>query len=340
MRLLRTFLSPVIAVSLLVSSAPVLAADSSSFRDVKPGDFGFEAVEYLKMKGVLAGYGDGTFRPDKQVNRAEAIKIIAAPFMTETEQKKIGKSVYDDVKDGDWYVPYVEWSRQQLRILDGPPKTTAFHPLRSVTKAEFLKMMLLANGVDSNAYSEIKLPLASDVADATQWFYPFYRYAVSTAVTAPAKNGTLGPSRELTRVDVAVLLYRYLRFKDGNSTQVLLDNAQAEIVNVLNALDKTDVKEAEYASARALIAARGALTSAPNEGVVKSSVKLAEGFRSLVRAYRAGIDGKFDDVIKLSGDAWYLGSLAKKMSPETPNSATQLQALAKSLADSARARKK
>lgn len=332
--------SAALAVVLFTTSTgTVVAATSGSFSDVKPGDFGFEAVEYLKEKGILNGYDDGTFQPAKKVNRAEAIKIIAEPFMTDTEQKKIGKSVYTDVNDGDWYVPYVEWARQQLRILDGPPKTTLFHGTRPVTKAEFLKLMFLAYDVDPNSYSEIQLPLASDVTDTTAWYYPFFRYAVSTAVTTPAANGTYGAARELTRIDVAALMYRFFLYREGKTAQQLVNNAQADIVNVLNALEKSDIKEAEYASARALIGARGALTSAPDEGGVKSTVKLAEGFRALVRAYRAGLDNKFDDVIKLSGDAWYLGSQAKKLSPELPHSATQLQGYAQSLADSARARK-
>src|SRR5205823_1498576 len=36
---------------------------SISFSDVHPGDYFYEAVQYLACHGIVSGYADGTFRP-------------------------------------------------------------------------------------------------------------------------------------------------------------------------------------------------------------------------------------------------------------------------------------
>jgi hypothetical protein len=225
-------------------------------------------------------------------------------------------------------------------MIDGPEKSSSFHPDRAVTKAELLKLMVLANKIDPKMFDDVKLPLSSDAGDPKQWYYPYLRYAISASMTMGGKSGLFGPARPLTRGDVAVLLHRFLEYKAGNRTQDLLDEAQIEMANVLDALGKSDATEAEYASARALLAARGAHESKPDEPIVRAAVKTAEAFRALVRAYRAGINQDFKTVVKLAGDAWFLADQAKKLSPATTEIATQLQTYAKNFADSARAQMK
>ena len=55
------------------------AESPQSFSDVPPDHDAYEAVEFLKTQNIIGGYPDGTFKPDRTVNRAEAAKIIAAP---------------------------------------------------------------------------------------------------------------------------------------------------------------------------------------------------------------------------------------------------------------------
>lgn len=326
------------SLALAVHGAPVFAQEPVSFQDVSRTHAAFEAVEYLKQKGVISGYADGTFRPANQVNRAEAVKILVAPLVNAQQLGQFETTSYQDISEGAWYASYVEVARQSLRIVDGPPATTLFHGDRPVKKAEFLKMLLLAHKVDPHSYDEIKLPLSQDVTNTDEWFYPYLRYAVSSSMTMVTANGLFSPGRELTRADVALLLHRYLLYKEGRRTQVLLSEAEKEIQNVLASLDKNDIAQAEYASARALLAARGALAS-KTEPVTRGAVKTTEAFRALVRAYRQGISGDLDAVISLSSDAWNLAAKAKEFDPSLSATTTRIQKMANNLADSARALK-
>lgn len=327
------FVAGVISLQALVPLAS--AQDVKSFKDIQPGDFGYEAIVSLVDKGIFAGYPDGTFRPQQKVSRSEALKIITAGLMTAEERAAKPRSDFNDVQNDAWFLPYLAWASAK-GIVDPPSKTPSFKPSNSVLRLEFLKMLFKAYNVNTNAFGEVTLPLSSDVTDAKQWYYPYMRYALSSGVSVAPQTGLLTPNRELTRTDAAVLLYRFFQYRDGNGTQTLLDQTQVEIATTLDALEKNDLKRAEYASVRALLTARGAHESKPDQSATKVAVKTAEAIRALVRAYRAGIENKIDDVIKLSQDAWFIADQARKISPSASTIAAQIQEYAKTFAASAR----
>jgi len=326
-------------IALTLIALPVIAsAQDASFSDVSAKHPAFPAVEFLKKEGILQGYPDGTFRPDVTVNRAEAVKIIAAPLLEKAILDQYTSSVYGDVQPGSWFKGYVEAARQTLGILDGPPKATMFYGERPVNKAEFLKMLLLANKIDPvSAFSEITMPLSSDVADSSQWYYPYMRYAIASSMTMVETDGTLQPGKQLTRGEVSLLLFRLMMYRQNRRTQALLTEAESEILNILQMLETGNSTQAEFSSTRALLAARGALMSNPNEPLVKGAVKITEGFGLLVRAYKSGLSSDLQSVIDQAGDAWQLAEKAKGFAASLEPLASQMQGIAKNMADEARA---
>ncbi len=320
-----------------VAIAPALAKGSAKgvFSDVPPGDPTYDAIVYLKGRQILDGYADGTFRPEKNVNRAEALKIIATAVLNDKAPLK-GVSGFDDVPPDAWFAPYVAWAQKQNGIISAPAKAASFHPNRNVTKAEFIKMFLASRKIDPDAFGDIHVALANDVKDPTQWYYPYLRYAVATSMTSVHANGLYEPDRQLTRSDVALLMYRYFRYKDGKRTQALLTETKKDMENVVDMLSKNKVTDASYASVRAVLMARGAHEIAADQTVVKVAVKTSEGYHSLVLAYQAGLKGDLQDVVKLSKDAWTSGQEAKQLSPDAATLATQLQKYAASFAAEAR----
>ncbi len=324
---------------LLVTLGPTASAQSTplSFSDVPPSHQAHDAVHYLAAQNVLKGYSDGTFRPDQRVTRAEAIKIIvsavSSPDRTFTPNTT---SLYTDVPVGVWYEPYVTAAQKELGIIDGPPKSTWFRGENNVTKAEFLKMFLLGKKIDPLAYDEIKLPLSSDVTDATAWYYPYLRFAITASMIMVQSDGTLNPAQELTRGQVALILHRYFMYNDGRRTQSLLSAAESDLINVLQMLDEKSIDQAGYASARALLAVRGANTKNPEAPLVQGAVKITQAFRSLVRGYIAGSMGNFDEAVTLSKEAWTLADQARSKSADLGALAEQVQVIASNMAETAR----
>lgn len=73
-------------------------SDNSNFDDIAPSAWYHDAVVSLCDKGIMSGYGDNTFKPDKNITRAELAEILS-------------KFVYDgntkltaiDIDNGAWY---------------------------------------------------------------------------------------------------------------------------------------------------------------------------------------------------------------------------------------------
>lgn len=317
----------------LLIAVPALA---QSFQDVPADHPVYAAAEYLKTQGIIAGYPDGTFQPDRSVNRAEAVKLIVSPLIDAQALAQVTATSFTDIAAGTWFLSYVETARLN-GILDGPPKRTTFNGGNPVLKAEFIKMLGIAYKTKpTETLSEIRLPIASDVANPDQWFYPYMRYAIASSMTMVGSDGKLHPDRPLTRGDCALILHRFLMYRQGRRTQALLSEAENEIIIILEALEGNDIESAEYASARALLAARGAHLSKPDEPIVQGALKLSEAFRALVRSHRAGLHEDYQQVTKLSGDAWNLAARVKELAPNLAEISDQVQKIAKIMADSAR----
>ena len=86
-------------------------ATESSFTDVS--GWAVRHVEALVQKGILSGYKDGTFQPDKNIVRSEAVTVVAhaAGFDAESEATaaalKTAENPFSDVPATSWAYPYI-----------------------------------------------------------------------------------------------------------------------------------------------------------------------------------------------------------------------------------------
>lgn len=326
-------------VLLVWVSIPGVCYGQQTFSDVPFGHPAHQAAEFLKANDIVSGYDDGTFQPDKPVNRAEALKLIIAPLIEQEKLNSVKTTVYEDIPEGTWYLAYVEAGRTN-GIIDGPPKKTRFNGGDPVIKAEFLKMVQIAHGADpAAAYSEIRLPIASDVSDTSAWFYPYMRYALSASMTQVSPQGELQPGKQLTRGETAILLHRLIMYNSGRRARALVSTVGDELNNVRRMLGENNLTQAQYASARALIAARGLHAKVPDDTEAQGAVKAAESFRAVVRAITAQKAGDHDETIRLAGEAWQLSTRAAELSENLLTFKEEIQAYAKAMADASRTAK-
>ncbi len=317
-----------IAISVLTALPLVVSA---AFSDVPQTSALFPATEHLKSQGIIQDAV--TFNPDGLLTRAQAAKVLVAPLVSAEELAKITTSQFSDVPAGQWFTSYVEAARV-IGLVDSAP---SFNPNAPVTKAAFLKMILKSKKLDyTSAFSDLKQPLSSDVPSTADWFHPIMRFALASSMTAVSQEGLLNPHQEITRGQMALLYYRLDMYIAGRRTQALLSQAETDIGNVLQMLEAKDMQQAEWASARAVIASRGALASKPNEPIVKGAMKISEGFQALVIGYRAGTEGNLDLAIAASKEAYASADKAKAFSPGLATIAAQMQTIAKNMADEAR----
>ena len=129
-RLGAALLTAVLALSALV--LPAGAAETTGFSDVQDRTTAL-AAETLRLMGVLDGYGDGTFRPDRQLTRAQFCKMAAYAMGAEDELGLYSTvTVFPDVKPSHWAAGYINMAAKGKDIIAGYPDGK-FYPDRTVT---------------------------------------------------------------------------------------------------------------------------------------------------------------------------------------------------------------
>ena len=131
------------AVSLLVSllAVPVGAASVTKFSDVSDS-YTATAIETLRLMGVLDGYGDGTFRPDTVLNRAQFCKMAVYAMDGSGELGRYSTvTIFPDVKPSHWAASYINLASKGKAIILGFADGY-FRPDSKVTYAQAVTILL------------------------------------------------------------------------------------------------------------------------------------------------------------------------------------------------------
>ncbi len=316
-----------LTITFMISIFPA-TTHAAAFSDVPERHPSFTAIDDLRIRGIIHGYPNGTYKPSNPVNRAEALKLIVAPISFDEHIASFEQSSYEDVPNTVWFFPYVERAFQIFGIIDGPPKTEKFYPERTVNHVEFLKMLLIAHGASTNDFDNVKLPLSNDVINPDGWYYKYLRFGITASMLKIDEEFKLDPGKELTRADVAEIIYALLQYKENERTQILIDRTEVEMLNVLQNINK-DLEEALYSSARAMLMAYGAHRNRPDDPLLKGLVKMSEGFRSLVVAEEEERAGEWEQVESSAQNAWNLAEEAEELHSNFRSIAGELRRLAR-----------
>ena len=161
---------------------------------------GIAAAE-LYRRAVIGGYSDGGFKGDKLVNRAEGAKfLLLARFGVVKDVQ--GNGGFPDVLDDQWYGKYVVTAANK-GIIEGYPNGL-FKPGNQIKTAEFLKMLTKTFDIEEG------LPNNYQDVPAGSWFETYAGVAARYGLF-PGRDVYLDPGKDLTRDDVAVAIYMYLR---------------------------------------------------------------------------------------------------------------------------------
>lgn len=160
-------------------------------------------VSNLMGKGILAGYADGTFRPESPLTRAEFAKIISLAFSF--EPKRSDSPLFTDIPNGFWALPFIErlWKAQ---IIEGFPDNT-FRPQEPVKRAELAAM--LTRVINWPLVASSFPPTFTDL-DSRHWGFRYIETGTWQGAWDGYPNGSFQPDRYASRAEVAALIVRLL----------------------------------------------------------------------------------------------------------------------------------
>ena len=116
-------------------------ASALSFSDVKPSSNYYDAVADLVDSGIIAGFPDGSFRPDNPVTRAQLAVMLVNANRIRTSS---ADSYFPDVSESHWAYEFIA-AAVSAGFITGYPDGT-FKPDRNVSCDEALTMIVASLG--------------------------------------------------------------------------------------------------------------------------------------------------------------------------------------------------
>ena len=201
MKKLSKLLAALVALTMLFGMVSI--PNAAAFSDVNSENQYYDAITILSAFGIINGYEDGTFGPDKDVTRAEfATMLMRAMASAGIGSTDAAGTPFTDIS-GHWGISDIR-TAYDLGIINGMTPTT-FEPNSNVTYEQALKMIVCALNYGGQADS---------IYDATKvsnpnlpWYYGYMQVARNLGLTdnVPVVNGQ--PAK---RAHIAQMIYNAL----------------------------------------------------------------------------------------------------------------------------------
>lgn len=200
----------------LVCAATVLAVCATAagplpLKDVED-HWARTQIEELVSRGIIAGYPDGTFRPEELITRMEFVKIIATARGLPPYQR--AKASFADVSPAHWGFGYIE-AAISAGILDVREYGPNFGPGVDVTRQEMAVLIVRAMGLEGEAAARGGTALEfGDQGDVPAWARGYIALASARGVITGYPDKSFGPKRPARRAEAAAMVWRMLQKLD------------------------------------------------------------------------------------------------------------------------------
>ncbi|MDO4515559.1 MAG: S-layer homology domain-containing protein [Bacillota bacterium] len=222
MRNFKKLLSLVLCMAVMLSVMVVGAG--AAFKDQEK-IVNTEAVDMCSALNIINGYEDGSFKPEGNITRAEACKMICIA-LNGGKEPVLGTNAtasFTDIK-GHWAEGYIEYCYSEGIVAGvGGGK---FDPAGNVTGSQFAKMLLTALGFSADHEKFV----------GSAW-------EVNVNVKATQKGlyedlETMDPSVALTRDNAAQMVWNALQAAEVEYTYTLVTDANGNLTSQVAVKDK------------------------------------------------------------------------------------------------------
>ena len=178
------------------------------FADMQ-GHWSEGAATVLFLAGVLHGYPEGDFRPERTVSRAEFFKMVVVGSGLKPEETD--RTTFGDVPVGHWAHGYVERA-VSAGILVPSDYGSRLRSDTPITRREVAIALVRARGLESEAERlwGAQLPY-TDTASQPDWAKGYLAVAHREGLMQGNPDGTFAPARPLKRGEAAATVCRLAR---------------------------------------------------------------------------------------------------------------------------------
>lgn len=182
-----------IIIALLLVAIFSINVGAASFKDLN-GHWAKDYIEGQSGMGLLNGYPDGSFKPNKNLTNAEAIAVINRL----TKVFKISDISFTDVKPNDWY-----FNEYRKAVYTGfvQDKADKAYPNNFINRGEIATMLAIVYGVEPNLALNNFKDLAANSAETA-----YINALNAIGVINGYPDGTFKPNKLVTRAEFSKML--------------------------------------------------------------------------------------------------------------------------------------
>jgi hypothetical protein len=255
------------------------------FYDVPKDHWAFEYIAELVDRGVIAGYEDGSFKPNKTVSRAEFAKIMvgAAGIVT------ADNSLYFTDMQGHWAIPYVNAAREYLTAY----ADNTYRPNQAAVREDVTMAMVKLKGYDISDVDFSYLSGFTDTDSISNNVKTYVAVAVEKGLISGFEDNTFRGQGTLTRAEAATLLWK--AFQYGNDNKVSSASANQEVIQETPIAETSKINE--------------------NESETKSNIDTTEKEETPAQPKSDNYTHKITTIINcdINGDAYYYETDGKNL---------------------------
>lgn len=190
------------------------------------------------LKGIIGGNPDGTFAADRQVNKAEFLKMALETFETDlTNHLNLTSNIAADTPPREWYGPYLSYAKTVGLVF--PDLKNNLYPAQFLNRGQcaniIYKMYLLKQGGEAQkmlSIAEAKLVEAlvkihnNDISSATYLADEALNYSQRALTANPDSAATKATETVAKAFQKLFLAYQAGLQKDTASVIILVGEAK------------------------------------------------------------------------------------------------------------------
>lgn len=184
-------------VGLMIPSFTHVQA-AASFKDVPSSHWAKKEIDAMAARGIIAGYQDGTFKPNNEVTNAQVALMLVRALKLNTNNRPNPNLA--DVK------PSYHAYKEIATVIDEGifPKGKTFNPNAPITREAMARALVNAFKLQGNGGTYF-----TDVSPS-YWAYPYIMKIAANDVTTGYSDGTFKPKNKVTRAQFSAFVARSL----------------------------------------------------------------------------------------------------------------------------------
>lgn len=204
-----------------------ITPDTVRVRRGEDQTFRIRADEGYEIEDVLVdgeSVGDVSRYTFENVRKAHTIEAI---FRAVDEEPEEPLRPFTDVDPDGWAAEYIYYLYDQ-GVVNGI-SDTLFAPTRTITRAEFVRMLAGVAGVTEDDLDYGSSGFAD--VEPESWYEAYVNWAVESGVTTGTSDTTFSPTANITREQMAVMIYRFaqnygVELPTSGNAALFVDNSE------------------------------------------------------------------------------------------------------------------